>query len=92
MGAQTFGWAIVYKDAEAQESPQYAIHERVHVFQSLIGGPLFLLAYGIHFLWLWLVKGYYWQDAYNLIWFEVKAYDLGDEYNAGNIKEAWGDR
>ena len=92
MGAQTYGWVIFYRDSAMESRGDLAVHERVHVAQAMIGGVFFLLAYGLHFLWLWAMGGEQWKNAYYLVWAERQAYRVGGEYDKGKRPEAWGGR
>jgi hypothetical protein len=93
VGAQTHGWIIFYRDAEQQARGDLSVHERVHVKQGWIGGPLYIIAYGVHFLWNWQAKRMHWQDAYRNIWFEKAAYKEQAEYKDSKAKPAyWGHR
>ena len=91
VGAQTHGWIVFYRDQDMYLRKSLRIHERCHVAQGLVGGPLYMLAYGIHFLWLWKVKGLEWKAAYRNIVFEAQAYRIEGEYIEGNRPGAWGD-
>lgn len=51
--ATTLGWAIFFSEGEADD-PRVETHERRHVWQSLLLGPLYLPVYGL----LWLLYGY----------------------------------
>lgn len=79
VAGQTYGWVIFYREGPAARGVNMRAHEREHVRQALIGGPFYPLAYGLHFLWLWLVKRENWRDAYRANWFEVRAYAVGDQ-------------
>ena len=57
VGAQTFGWLIFYRDEKAQSDRSLRVHERVHVRDALILGPLFLVAYAACFLYQWVRRG-----------------------------------
>lgn len=78
-GAQTLGGAICYADETQRARVDLRVHERVHVVQGMIGGPLFSLTYGLTFLWFFAwapSKG--WRAAYRRVPFEVQAYRIGD--------------
>lgn len=64
--AQTWGWVILV----AKDSPRIARHERVHVKQYLVLGPLFLVAYPLASVWAWMRGGNPYRDN----WFERQAY------------------
>jgi len=82
-GAQTHGFVIFYSHNEFRARPGLRVHERVHVVQGMLGGPLFVLAYGLHFLWLWAWSGFGpWWPAYKRICFERQAYRIQDEFIA----------
>jgi len=51
-GATTLGWCILL--ASSSDALPLALHERRHVAQNLVLGPLFMPLYGL----LWLVFGY----------------------------------
>lgn len=72
--AQTHGWLILYADARVRESPRLRAHERVHVVQGFVGGPLFPIAYGLSFLVLFAADRFRsWRNAYLAIPFERHA-------------------
>ena len=82
-GAQTHGWLIVYRDDAARERADLRVHERCHVVQGMLGGPLYMLAYGLHFGVRFLIGSRHeaypvhwprWKHAYRGIWFEEQAY------------------
>lgn len=71
-GAQTWGWLIVY----TMDKPSAGLraHEYTHVVQGFIGGPLFLLAYGLCFAVQWPMMGFGdWRPAYEANPFERHA-------------------
>ena len=71
--AQTWGWLILYK-ADDPRSESIDKHERVHVVQSFLLGPLFLLLYPAFFLGYWLhYKKDYWKAYYSMP-FEAQAF------------------
>jgi len=85
--AQTHGWLIFYSNEETRELRRLRAHERVHVVQGFIGGPLYVLAYSASFLWHWIRlkladASAPWLWAYQLNWFEDMAYRLEDEETA----------
>jgi len=95
--AQTHGWLIFYASDYAREHRILRAHERVHVVQGLFGGPFFMFAYGLCFLFYlgklaisfqgWWQSGQsapWWYDAYMMIPFERQAYRM--QHNEG----AWG--
>lgn len=74
-GAQTLGLVIVYADEHQRSRADLRVHERVHIVQGMLGGPLFALAYGLTFVWFWVASGFaHWHIAYMKIPFEVQAY------------------
>jgi hypothetical protein len=84
-GAQTPGLVITYRDENARSSGGLRVHERVHVVQGMIGGPLFALGYGLSFLWFWAASGFaHWHIAYMKIPFEVRAYARQDAWLAAD--------
>lgn len=83
-GAQTWGWFVIYTDERYRTEAWGAglrRHEYRHVKQGLIGGPLFLLAYGVLFLVEYLKKGddEGWHEAYERNWFERDADTVRDD-------------
>jgi hypothetical protein len=72
---QTWGWLIYYRDRAAREDGRLRAHERVHVVQGFVGGPLFLVAYAVAFGVLWLRRGGGWRAAYRASPFERWARD-----------------
>jgi hypothetical protein len=74
--AMTLGHVVIGQDGEALEWSRS--HERIHVCQCERWGPLFLPAYGIASLMVWLRGGRaYWDNP-----FEREAY----EKEAGRMK------
>ena len=54
VGAQTHGALVFYADATAALSPRLRNHERYHVAQGMLFGPLFPVLYGLSsLLYLW---------------------------------------
>jgi hypothetical protein len=51
--ATTLGFCILFSPGSSQD-PRTAVHERRHVAQNLVLGPLFMPLYGL----LWLLYGY----------------------------------
>lgn len=90
VGAQTWGWLIFYKDESCRGWTPLRVHERVHVIQSFYGSLFYILAYGLHFLWLWAIKGIQWKEAYYQIWFEKMAYKAQSDWIKNRSPEAWG--
>lgn len=80
-GAQCVGNVIVYKDERHRSHPDVRAHERVHAWQSMLLGPLFLPVYfaiwGV--LWLRFRNGWttYWRHP-----METQAYRLMANENA----------
>jgi hypothetical protein len=56
-GATTLGWCILF--ANPEDAVRLAVHERRHVAQNLVLGPLFMPLYAL----FWIVCGY---DAHPL--------------------------
>lgn len=84
-GAQTWGFLIVYKDEYQRSRVDLRVHERVHVVQGMIGGPIYALTYGLSFLWFWVASGFGpWKAAYHKIPYEIQAYRIGD------LAKGWG--
>jgi hypothetical protein len=72
--AQTHGWLIVYR--VGRNDSEIRVHERCHVVQGFIGGPFYVLAYGLVFLFAWYENGFRdWRDAYRRNPFEISAYN-----------------
>ena len=97
VGAQTFGFMIVYRDAEQQGRGDLAVHERVHVRQAMIGSVLFPIAYGAEFAYHYVAGPHHvrgdWVKAYYEISFERKAYARALGYSLGIDQESyWGHR
>ncbi len=79
-GAQTWGVVIFYRDEAARADARLQRHERRHVRQGMIGGVLYLLAYAVHWLWLFAVAETVpgkprWWVAYRQVCFERWARD-----------------
>lgn len=90
IAAQTFGFFIAYNDGKARGAGRIRVHERVHVWQSLMWGPLFPLMYGGHWVYLWIKAGFKgWQKAYYSIWAEKTAYRVDKEWSQGKRGDAW---
>ena len=66
--AMTFGHVVIARDRQSLESTR--AHERVHVRQCELWGPLFVPAYLAASLWA-LLRG---RDFYFDNWFEVEAF------------------
>lgn len=93
--AQTFGWLIFYDSAEHRGYAPIRVHERVHVKHGMILGPMFLVAYVGHWLWLMAFPPVVgnepaWLIAYRQVWSEVIAYRYQAEFEAGQHPDAWG--
>lgn len=94
-GAQTHGWLIFYAGERQRRHAPLRVHERVHVLQAFVGGPLYTLSYGLHWLWLFARGGGEgtqprWQWAYRRVWAEQQAYRVQRQYVDGARPEAWG--
>ena len=73
--AQAHGFLIVSASTAVRKDPRIRIHERCHVFQSFIGGPLYAAMYGIFFLYKYAKQGLKdWYSAYRSNPFERHAY------------------
>lgn len=83
-GAQTHGFLVVYASSAARRYLPLRRHERVHVVQAFVGGPLYAILYGCTFVANFL-KSQDWHSAYEAIPFEVSA----RKYEQ---KEGWGDK
>jgi len=87
--AQTHGWLIISEDRYAQLDIDIRVHERVHVVQGFIGGPLYVLAYGAHFLYTFARGGGKdWYATYAANPFERQAYATRRKH--GDYAGAWG--
>lgn len=95
-GAQTHGWLIFYRDEQQRRHASLRVHERVHVLQAFVGGPLYTVSYGLHWLWLFVLAGPgdghppRWKRAYYEVWAERQAYRIQHEFTAGRRPDAWG--
>jgi hypothetical protein len=90
--AQTHGWLIFYATEDYRlRNAGLRVHERVHVTQSFWGGPFFLLAYALHFLWRW-VDLRNWRAAYWGVWAECQAYETQYDFLEGKLPGQWGDK
>jgi len=88
---QTFGWIIFYATEEKRQKASLRVHERVHVTQGFIGGPLFALTYLLCFAWSFTRNGFKdWYSAYMRNPFEIQAYRIQDEFEAGQRPDQWG--
>ena len=68
--AMTLGHVVLARDGQSLESTR--AHERVHVRQCEVWGPLFVPAYLTASLWA-LLRG---RDVYFDNWFEVEAFKV----------------
>jgi hypothetical protein len=87
--AQTWGWLIYYRTCFDGDDPGLRVHERTHVLQAFFGGPLFLVAYGVCFLYLWARQRGPWTKAYRANPFEQQAYARQGEYTHAGTR-FWG--
>lgn len=71
--AVTLGWVILLAP-DAVDDREIALHERAHVLQCLVLGPLVLVAYPLASLWAWARGGHYYEDNV----FEVHAREVAD--------------
>jgi hypothetical protein len=69
IAAFTLGAVVTYASAAGPRQAPLVRHERAHVVQTFLLGPLFLPAYGLASLWQW-VRG---RHVYHDNWFEVQA-------------------
>lgn len=73
-GAQTHGWLIIYASESLRTIKTLRAHERTHVVQGFVGGPLYVVAYVWCFLWLFAVGEFKnWRAAYEANPFEKHA-------------------
>jgi hypothetical protein len=78
-GGQTWGCMIALADWYQASRPDLRVHERVHVVQGQLLGPLFLLAYGLEFVVRWAAGGCGdWRPAYRALIWERWARAVGD--------------
>lgn len=85
-GAQTLGLVIVYADEHQRSRADLRVHERVHVVQGMVGGPLFAIVYALCFLVPFALQGFKdWHRAYHRNPFEKHAYRVGD------TSKGWGE-
>lgn len=92
-GAQTHGWLVIYADATQRARRDLRVHENCHVVQGFLGGPLYVLAYGLTFAWFYVVGGFGdWRAAYHRIPFERQAYARQAAYVAAPSARTWGHR
>ena len=97
--AQTFGNLIIYKDLQTRLNPTLRVHERVHVWQFMIAGILFVTAYGTHYGIRYARDADHealpahrqerWRRAYRGIFAEEMAYDRQARYAWGKQKNRW---
>jgi hypothetical protein len=83
-GAQTHGFLVVYASGASRRFLPLRRHERAHIVQGFLGGPLYVILYGLTFAWNYL-RLREWRAAYLAIPFEKYARSI--ERNKG-----WGDR
>lgn len=74
--AQTHGWLIIYDNEEHRARVSLRVHERCHVVQGFLGGPLYMIAYSVCFLVLFATQKFQdWKKAYRANPFEAMAYE-----------------
>lgn len=88
--AQTHGWIIFYRNARMGDDVGLRVHERTHVIQGMIGGPLFVITYGLFFLIAWAWQRRSWFDAYMANPYEKQAYARQYRYYRGEGDNLWG--
>jgi hypothetical protein len=88
--AQTHGWITFFRDIKSADDVGLRVHERTHVIQGMIGGPLYIITYGLLFLviWAWQRRG--WLEAYMSIPYEKQAYGRQYRYYRGDGDTLWG--
>jgi hypothetical protein len=69
IAAFTIGAVVTYSGADGPRQIRLVRHERAHVMQTLVLGPLFLPLYGLASLWQLARGGHPYHDN----WFEVRA-------------------
>ncbi len=98
-GAQTHGCVIFYASEEHRQRADLRVHERVHIIQGFCLGLVYIVTYGLHFAFNYLVLANFfwrreeaprWKRAYFRIIWEVWAYAKQAKFNAGKIQNAWG--
>lgn len=101
-GAQTWGIVIFCSNGYNYENESLQVHERVHIFQSLLFGAFYLLTYGISFAVLFVIVklGLDWWErnpkdndvwhAYRMIPWERWAYSKQRRFERGEFQGAWG--
>ena len=78
-GAQTHGIIIFYADEYQRLRPDLVAHERTHVWQGMLFGPLYPLTYGVFFLGLLVIMRNI-VRAYRAIPWEQWARKVGERY------------
>lgn len=85
--AMTFGQVVMYRDPYLKTIGELAVHERTHVVQGFVLGPLQPILYGVFFAYAWArnpAGGF--EAAYRANPFERHAYAVGDRAKPGD----WG--
>lgn len=73
--AQTHGFIMVFASEGVSKDRRIRIHERCHVVQSFLGGPLYAAIYGLFFFASFAANGFKdWYAAYRKNPFEEHAY------------------
>ncbi len=79
VSAYTWGATVTFADERLVEQERLICHERVHVRQTFVLGPLMPLAYGAASAWAWARgKKPYWDN-----WFEAHARASEDRQRRG---------
>lgn len=72
-GAQTHAFFIFNAAERDRENEKLQRHERKHVWQAMVWGPLYPFIYASNFAWNKWIKKQSNIDAYKNIWFEKQA-------------------
>lgn len=87
---QTLGWISMYSDETERGRDYMRVHEYVHVWQTFVLGPLWLVLYGLFFVAEYVVMGGGdWKPAYRKNPFEAQAYAREDAFIADK-RPRWG--
>ena len=79
-------------DSWQRKRKRLRVHERVHVAQGALLGPIFMISYVLFFLGKWASQGFKgWYRAYRWNPYERQAYRIEEEFVRGKRDGAWGD-
>ena len=90
VGGQTFGNVIFYRSKERMNDAAMRVHERCHVAQTMLLGPLMLVIYVGHFLYRLVRYRKGWLFAYRDIIFETLAYQIAEVFSHDTTQDMWG--